>query len=122
MSAAGLGGKGSLTIIFNHQSDAPTDAPFTLDGKKKVEEFALDDDAADPTLPSSTTFKLKPGTYVVHVGQIPGADLVSVFCSWSPGSTGSVNLPARTVTVTAIKGATITCTFVAAVPTLPLPF
>ena len=119
VSAAGLGGKASLTIIYNHLTDAPTDVPFTLEGKK-VDQFALDDDAADPTLPSSTTLKLKPGTYVLRVGQIPGSDLIGINCSFSPGNTGSVNLPARTVTLTLIKGGTTTCTFTAVVPTSPI--
>lgn len=110
---------GTLTIVQDTVPNGPQDFPFT--GGAPIGAFSLDDDA-DPTLPSSASFVVPPGTHTVTQGSVPGFPLGTITCD-DDDSAGDTST--GTLTAEVAPGETVTCTFtnfeqlgIAEIPTL----
>jgi hypothetical protein len=105
--------RGKITVIKDARPNGPQDFAFSISGPGANQTFSLDDDA-DPALPSSRSFTVLPGSYVVSEGD-PGAmwDNTGISCTSSQSAPSvSVSLPARSATIGVRPGETLTCTFV----------
>ncbi len=97
---------GTITIVKDAVPDDAQDFSFSGD----LGTFSLDDDDADPMLPSSMSFAVAPGFYSVSEDPVAGWLLIHALCDNGD--------PAFDIFVGA--GETVTCTFFnAAPPTVP---
>ena len=98
----------SITIVLDTGTDTSQDFAFTgCSGPTACGDFSLDRDD-DPTLPSSTSMSLLAvGSYTVTAAAVPQWAVTAISCD----SGGTVDLPARKVTILLGSDDDITCTF-----------
>lgn len=103
----------SLTIAVQTEPMSGQDVPITGCEQGSGCAQLLFDDDADPTLPSSmTAANLRPGTYTLTQGEVPGYSLVDLACD-----TGEqIALGERRAAIDLIPGEHTTCTFTNAAP------
>ncbi|MEM7051594.1 MAG: IPTL-CTERM sorting domain-containing protein [Acidobacteriota bacterium] len=106
---------GSITITKDVVPDSPQDFDYTGD----LGGFSLDDDA-DPTLPTSETFMVAPGTYLVTELAVANLPLTDIECVDPSGDT-LVDLDTATATIELGDGEAVACTFVSAAPVIAIP-
>ncbi|MBY9074013.1 hypothetical protein K1X13_04170 [Nocardioides sp. WL0053] len=98
---------GLLTVVKDARPADGTDFDFAITPGGDASTFSLDVDD-DATLADRVTYRVAPGTYAVQETDLPAEwQLSGLVCS----PTATVDLGARTATVTVADDATVTCTF-----------